>query len=115
MLKKKSKLKNFIKFSFVAIDFSTNTESLYKYAKMSNKPSHIYRSCLQGKEMGSVVCLCKNTCILQGREDKVGETQFSNGSESWKWDDSLGPAGYLSTLWAMGTRVNNTSGVCILA
>lgn len=55
----------------------TYTESLHKYAKMSNKPSDIYRSCPQGKEMGSVVCLCKNTCILQGREDKVGETRFS--------------------------------------
>ena len=53
----------------------------------------------------------KTSCILQGKEGKVGETGFSNGSVSWKQDDSFGTARYLSTLQATGTRV--TLALCV--
>lgn len=87
----KSKLKNFIKFSFVFIDFSANTQrDVYiNMLRCQISPLTFMVVGPQGKENDSVVCLCKNTCILQGREE-IGETRFSNGSESWTWMTVLG-------------------------
>lgn len=61
------------------------SENICKHSKMSNKFLNIYRSYLEGKEVGFTVSLYLERHLhFQGREDNVGKTVYSIGTINWK-------------------------------